>query len=213
MTSKKEALRNGNSSVNQRIKSEFINKHVYSNANSMVEYILSKGYEEDGSNVPFSWDDVTNQYYYEYQGHYITLDNASEEGRDQAIEKANVLLSKQNDKLDILNSKLEELDTDKDNNETNTLKENIADIESKISAMEDEIYDVENIEGQQTDVFEWYTVSNFLSKKLQEHNEPIIEDENIWGRCTTGQAILLDYVITKICADMEVLEGQANSWE
>ena len=34
----------------------------------------------------------------------------------------------------------------------------------------------------------------------------------VWGRCTTGQAILLDGVITRICADMGILEGQEYAW-
>ena len=34
----------------------------------------------------------------------------------------------------------------------------------------------------------------------------------VWGRATTGQAILLDGVISEICSDMEILEGQANEW-
>ena len=66
--------------------------------------------------------------------------------------------------------------------------------------------------GQQ-EVFEWWMVSSYLCEKLKEKGCPIIEYENIWGRTTTGQAILLDYVITEICAEMEILQGQKYSWE
>lgn len=57
------------------------------------------------------------------------------------------------------------------------------------------------------EIFEWWLVSDFLFQKLQAKGEPVIEwaDLKIWGRCTTGQAILLDGVISKICRDMEVL--------
>ena len=65
----------------------------------------------------------------------------------------------------------------------------------------------------QQEVFEWWMVSSYLCEKLKEKGCPIIEYENIWGRTTTGQAILLDYVITEICAEMEILQGQQNSWE
>ena len=66
--------------------------------------------------------------------------------------------------------------------------------------------------GQQ-EVFEWWMVSSYLCEKLKEKGCPIIEYENIWGRTTTGQAILLDYVITEICSEMEILQGQKYSWE
>ena len=64
----------------------------------------------------------------------------------------------------------------------------------------------------QQEVFEWWMVSSYLCEKLKEKGCPIIDNENIWGRTTTGQAILLDYVITEICAEMEILQGQKYSW-
>ena len=69
----------------------------------------------------------------------------------------------------------------------------------------------EDYEAQ--DVYEWWMVSSYLLEKLKEKGCPIIDNENIWGRTTTGQAILLDYVITEICAEMKILQGQENSWE
>ena len=35
---------------------------------------------------------------------------------------------------------------------------------------------------------------------------------NVWGRGSTGQAILLDWVVAQIAIEMEILEGQANDW-
>ena len=34
-----------------------------------------------------------------------------------------------------------------------------------------------------------------------------------WGRQGTGQSIILDSVIEQIAYDLEILEGQPNSWE
>jgi hypothetical protein len=71
---------------------------------------------------------------------------------------------------------------------------------------------LEELETEPAEVFEWWAVSTWLAEKLEEEGECIINQESIWGRQTTGQAILLDYVISKICAKLEILEGQENSW-
>ena len=74
-------------------------------------------------------------------------------------------------------------------------------------AMQDDGVDIQEI-------YEWWIISEFLYRKLKEKGEPVLEWGNnyYWGRTTTGQAILLDNVITKICQDMEILEGQKHSW-
>lgn len=71
-----------------------------------------------------------------------------------------------------------------------------------------------DIESQGKEVFEWWIVSNYLYNKLKEKGEVVTEWGNnyYWGRCTTGQSILLDSVISSICYDMEILEGQKFSW-
>ena len=50
------------------------------------------------------------------------------------------------------------------------------------------------------EVFEWWLVSPWFSKKLLIEGEPVLDNDYglWWGRCTTGQAISLDYVIQKI---------------
>lgn len=71
------------------------------------------------------------------------------------------------------------------------------------------------MENEPQEIFEYWIVSDFLYRKLKEQGEPVLEWGNncYWGRCTTGQAILLDYVISKICSDMEILDGQKYSWK
>jgi hypothetical protein len=129
-----QAKKEGNSNTNQSIKSQFIERHVYANVNSLVEYIIQKGFEDP--NAPFTIDDIENIYI--------------------------------------------------ENEETG--------------------------ESEMQEVFQWFIVSDYLAEKLKEKGEPIIEEENIWGRGTCGQAVLLDYVITEICAEMQILENQENSW-
>ena len=69
-------------------------------------------------------------------------------------------------------------------------------------------------ETQPQEIYEWWIVTDWLAKKLQNKGEPILEWGNnfYWGRTCTGQAILLDGVISEICEELEILEGQKNDW-
>ena len=70
------------------------------------------------------------------------------------------------------------------------------------------------LDQEPQEIFEWWIVTAFLYSKLKEKGEPVLEWGNncYWGRTTTGQAILLDGVISSICSDMEILDGQKNDW-
>ena len=50
------------------------------------------------------------------------------------------------------------------------------------------------------EIYEWYLVSDWLIDRLREINEPVIDNDygEYWGRCCTGQAIYLDFVIQEI---------------
>lgn len=69
-------------------------------------------------------------------------------------------------------------------------------------------------ENEPQEIFEWWIVSEYLYNKLKEKGESVLEWGNnyYWGRGTTGQAILLDYVISEICKDMKILQGQEYDW-
>jgi hypothetical protein len=71
-------------------------------------------------------------------------------------------------------------------------------------------------EPQAAEILEWWKVSSWLADKLLDQGECIIEFgggfPSIWGRCTSGQAILLDWVISKIAMEAEILEGQRYEW-
>lgn len=70
----------------------------------------------------------------------------------------------------------------------------------------------DELETQYAEIYEWWLVSGFLVEKLKQNGGCVIDFENIWGRQTTGQAILLDGIISRICYDMEILEGQKYEW-
>lgn len=69
-------------------------------------------------------------------------------------------------------------------------------------------------EQEPQEIFEWWIVTEYLYRKLKAKGHPVLEWGNnfYWGRCTTGQAISMDGAISSICAEMEILEGQANDW-
>jgi len=50
------------------------------------------------------------------------------------------------------------------------------------------------------EIFEWWLVSSWFSKRLLIEAEPIIDNDygTWWGRTTTGQIISKDYIIEKI---------------
>ena len=184
-----QAKSKGNEGQNQTIKGKFIAQHVFANVNQMTEYILKKGFED--ADAPFNLDDVINFYSYpEFIGKRANFEGGSYEERKSEIERLEDLKNEVEEDENLTDAQIEEIQTE----------------------IESDIEDLENLESEAQEVYEWYLVSGYLADKLQEKGNPIIESENIWGRCTTGQAILLDYVITEICAEMEILEGQANSW-
>lgn len=61
----------------------------------------------------------------------------------------------------------------------------------------------ENGEGY-NEIFEWWAVSGWLLDKLEAKGEPVLKTDlgDWWGRCTTGQSIILDGIIEEIFDDM-----------
>jgi hypothetical protein len=90
---------------------------------------------------------------------------------------------------------------------------NVFDTEQE--ALENAVYE-HNLDYDHREALEHWIVSGFLARKLKEHGEMVADDFlglTIWGRGTTGQAILLDNVISEICEEMEILEGQQYEWK
>lgn len=65
-----------------------------------------------------------------------------------------------------------------------------------------------------SEIYEHWAVSSFFERKLTQFGETVRDVGNlsVWGRGCTGQSIALDYVIAKIAFEMEILDGQENSW-
>lgn len=65
------------------------------------------------------------------------------------------------------------------------------------------------------EIYEYWIVTPWLGKKLKDKGEPVLERFGgwIWGRTCTGHEIPLDNVISEICFELGILEGQCNEWE
>lgn len=54
------------------------------------------------------------------------------------------------------------------------------------------------------EIYEWWLISPWLSRKLLIEGQPVLDNDYgiWWGRCATGQAISMDYVIQQIYDDL-----------
>ena len=72
-------------------------------------------------------------------------------------------------------------------------------------------------DAEMQEIFECWLVTPWFGEKLRNIGEPVFERWSgwIWGRCCTGQAIMLDCSISEIAYGMEILDGMANceSWK
>ena len=193
-----EAIKAGNDGQNQDIKAQFVGREVFCNVNSLVEYCLKMGFEDRDS--PVNYDDLENFYHYpEWAKRVLDRDlyfeGGQESDRDTFLE---VFDEMEEDSDSLLND--------------GHISEGTH--ESNISAINEARREVQDLEQEQSEVFEWWAVGSMLFEDLKKQGQVVIDtgSVHVWGRCTTGQAILLDGVITRICAEMGILEGQPNSW-
>jgi len=94
--------------------------------------------------------------------------------------------------------------------------EHYCDHEDFCHCEEDEDCECEcSCEEEQQEIYEWWSVSSYLAKKLKEKGQPILEKfgHTIWGRTCTGQSINHDSLISEICSEMEILEGNKFEWK
>jgi len=75
------------------------------------------------------------------------------------------------------------------------------------------VHDSETDEHEPQEIFEWWACSDWLTEKLKEEGEPILDNDfgEWYGRCATGQALCLDYNLQKLAYDMDVNELYIDS--
>lgn len=184
-SSTERTYRDYNSSINQEIKGKFVEREVMANVGTMVEFILNCKINR----APFTLEDIDNFWQYPEYSHKDTGEYFVG-GTDEVLED-------EKERVNDIVADLEDADPE----------------DPKIDQYNDYLAELERLETEPAEIYEWWMVTGWLAEKLQEKGECIIPDFNLWGRCTTGQAILLDGVICSICEDMEILEGQKNAWK
>jgi hypothetical protein len=190
-----QVLPASNDGKNQDIKQRFLDKNLLCNVNTLVEYCLTKGFEDPES--PVNFDDLENYY---------------TPNTEKAID----------DLLNLWSYREDELKQYANDQDTYKLRvETEGDFRVFLNSLDasefEQIckdFDIE-VETEPQEVFEWWAVSGYLYDKLREQGCVVIDTGlcKVWGRTTTGQAILLDDVISRICYDMGILEGQENAWQ
>lgn len=74
----------------------------------------------------------------------------------------------------------------------------------KITSDYEEVCNEHNLDYEYTEVYEYWVVSDWLARKLQEKGEIVGEvcGLTVWGRCTSGQSITIDGVIEAIALEL-----------
>jgi len=169
---------NFNSSKNQTIKGQFVEREVRACISDMAEYLFSY----DGDKYA-DWD--------EWENIYVTRCPECEKIVDEWKEV--------------------------DENDVEHFEEDLANeyLDYGVKCLHCGAIHEEEPETERQEIYEYWIVSPWLGEKLMAKGEPVLKrwDGWIWGRTCTGQAILLDGVISEICYEMEILEGQPHEWE
>jgi len=211
-------MKNVNSTENQEIKEKFVNKEVIYNCNELISYLSGKedhDYFDEVMNVSCIPDYETaalnhletmeNSELFElledYQLLSYTVKDNKYINKDESLEliqKSAVYKDNYTSVLDLLNQN-SLLDDDK-----NSLNRDlIIDVINESEHFNYEEFVNNNyIDYDYIEAYEFYVVSDYLARQLQERGQMISFDImgfTVWGRCTTGQAILLDSVISDIC--------------
>lgn len=175
-----------NSPRNQTIKRKLIEREVLCNIGPEVTFIL--GYDYYGE-PPYTWDDVTNMYAASID---TLIDFVERElDGDEIHELQEHFVYKYGDDDD-QSIEIEDLDPEE---------------------LQRYLEEHHNFEADPAEILEWWKVTDWFERQLRNHGECTIEHSNIWGRCTSGQSILLDNVVSEIALGMEILEGQRNEWK
>lgn len=187
-----------NSLTNQEIKRKLVEREVIQNVSYMMQE-ASEHYSDD--------DDYLNLIYRE--------DNEPLEELEEELENINDSIMRLYAEI----QRLEELwDTPETDIQAGILDTALEWYYNKRDEQEDQRFDLEHdidtFEPDYREPFEYWVVTDWFARKLEEKGEIVGQfmGFTIWGRCCTGQAILLDGVISVIAEDMEILEGMKNDW-
>jgi hypothetical protein len=190
-----------NSTTNQQIKQKFVDRNVLACASYLMDELFKAGQiiSSKDAELP-QYEDIENYFSYPEWNKTVLGEDLYFEGGTENDKEA---FLQEFERLE--NESLELYEADKISEATH---------DRNIGLIEEARNEFEELETEPADIFEWWIVDSWFYEKLQQQCQPVLEYGNLyfWGRCTTGQAILLDYVISRICEGMEILEGQKNDW-
>jgi hypothetical protein len=193
-------------SEQQNAVSKFVGGYVQCCQTTLIEYVIQKSLE--GEDAPMEYEDITNNVPYGHIDIGTYYQNLTESERDSELERYEYLRDKAQDVYNVIYHKIYTLGDAAydglnphtkehvalalrlDSFETKTLNR-FLDICDKLEAMEFETY---------PEIYEWWACDRWLIAKLEAYGECTLDGE-YWGRCTTGQSIILDSVIIKIFKD------------
>ena len=158
-----------------------VRREIYFNAMNMVSFIQEKDAD--------TWGEAQSE----------ALSKDSEELFDYLLAELS---------WDTLHEKLldhiDEADLFEDMNEDQDTQEYVKD--QCVRYHSNILQEIQDNEGLYPEIYEHWFVSTWLANKLKAYGEAIIDhdalDMPVWGRCTTGQSIALDYVIQEIAFDL-----------
>ena len=226
-------------SINDKIKQEYIAKHVLQCMTSIVGSMLSAG---DNGNTDFPcWDEVENNYIYNvdlsdsYESY--SFDQLEEKREDLLQALANYsgvecdLWYARTDNgdldsyLDEVREKIEEIDSnyetgiapvvDHSNGKMSSQYLQWLESKSRAESLISDLEVVRDAESEHAEIMEWWLVDSSMYQHLQELGEAVLCVDNFnyfWGRQTSGQSIYIDGVIHEILDSMRALHGQENDW-
>ena len=199
---------NYNSIRNQEIKSQFVNREVIYCASVLV-YELARKAEH--------FQDYEDELYGAFQGNPDCEEAATDEGWKKITVEPGEIIGYQ----DISETTLETIRRNDENFVKGEIDEETGKfIIEELSDAENwqELCDEQNIDAYEyaPEIYEHWIVTDWLANKLENRGHKVLRDFfglTIWCRATTGQAISLDSVISEICEEMEILEGQKYEWK
>lgn len=173
------------------IRREVVDKEVMCNVGTLITALMESGHA-DGEEIREEFMDGASYYRAD------TPDGEEEfrtlEALETAIEEAEALVDS-----------LEDAEPDMPPGHERKLADARARLEALETARDDG--------PEYDDIFEYWAVSDQLARRLQERGEAVVDVGllHVWGRCTTGQAILLDSVIVDIARELYEARRQYQS--
>jgi len=190
-----------NSPENQEIKHYYVDRNVIMNAYSIVDE-LTKAHElnPDLGFDPFEY----MQPYKEVNGEIYYDDEFS--AKLEELQEKLLDVEKEIEELDFADEDLEDELSQPDRTKRRALL-------ALKDALIEELIAMEDAEEEWPEVLEWRFVTGYMARNLEQYGEVVIWRYGfpLWGRQTSGQSIVLDYVVSKICEDLGLLVEDKDS--